>query len=40
MLAGSPLWYFLVVAVLLNAVLVVSIAHHNAVGRRVVERLG
>jgi hypothetical protein len=40
MLIGSPLWFFLAEIVLLNAVLAVSVIHHNAVGRRLVERLG
>jgi phosphatidylglycerophosphate synthase len=39
MLAGSPLWYFLCVAVVLNGVLVASVAHHKAVQRRLAERL-
>ena len=40
MLAGSPLWYFLGEAVLLNLVLAASIVRHNRVGRRLVEALG
>jgi hypothetical protein len=40
MLAGSPLWYFLGEAVLLNAILVASVMHHNRVGRRLVAQLG
>lgn len=40
MLAGSPLWYFLGEAVLLNLVLAASIGHHNRIGRRVAEELG
>jgi len=40
MLAGSPLWYYLGQILLLNAILVVSVRHHNAVQRRLVERLG
>src|SRR5690606_1641727 len=40
MLAGSPLWFFLGEAVLLNIVLAVSVLHHNAVGRELVARLG
>ena len=39
MLAGSPLWFFLGEAVLLNLVLAASLIHHNAVGRRLIERL-
>jgi len=39
MLLGSPLWFFLFEAVVLNLVLAVSMIHHNAVGRRLVERL-
>lgn len=39
MLAGSPLWYFLGEAVLLNLILAASITHHNILQRRWVERL-
>lgn len=39
MLAGSPLWYFLGEVVLLNLILAASIAHHNTLQRRLVERL-
>ena len=39
MLAGSPQWYFLGEAVLLNLLLAASVAHHNALQRRLVERL-
>jgi hypothetical protein len=39
MLAGSPLWYFIGEAILLNLILATSVAHHNAVQRRLVERL-
>ena len=39
MLAGSPLWYFLGELVLLNAILVLSVIHHNRVGRALVTRL-
>ena len=39
MLAGSPLWYFIGEAVVLNLILAASVAHHNAVGRKLVERL-
>jgi hypothetical protein len=34
MIAGTPLWYFLIEGVLLNAVLAISVAHQNAVERR------
>ena len=40
MALGSPLWFFLAEAVVLNAILAVSVAHHNAVGRRLVARFG
>jgi hypothetical protein len=39
MLLGSPLWYFLGEILLLNTVLVLSVVHHNAVGRKLVMRL-
>lgn len=39
MLAGSPLWYFLGEAVLLNLILAASVVHHNTLQRRLVERL-
>lgn len=39
MLAGSPLWFFLGEAVLLNAILLLSVRHHNVTGRRLVEAL-
>ena len=39
MLLGSPLWYFLGEAVLLNAILAASIVHHNRIERRLVEKL-
>ena len=39
MLAGSPLYYFLAEAVLLNLLLWVSVRHHNRVARRLAERL-
>jgi len=39
MLAGSPLWFFLGEIVLLNAILVLSVRHHNVIGRRLVETL-
>ncbi len=40
MAAGSPLYYFLAEAILLNLLLVLSVRHHNAVGRRLAEKLG
>jgi phosphatidylserine synthase len=40
MVLGSPLWYFLAEVLLLNAVLLASVRHHNAVGRRLAEKLG
>jgi hypothetical protein len=40
MLLGTPLWYFLAEIFLLNAVLLASVRHHNAVGRRLAEKLG
>lgn len=39
MLAGSPLWFFLGEIVLLNAILILSVRHHNAIGRRLVVTL-
>jgi hypothetical protein len=38
-LAGSPLWFFLGEIVLLNALLVLSVIHHNRVGRALVTHL-
>ena len=40
MALGSPLWFFLAEALVLNAILAVSVAHHNAVGRRLLGPLG
>ena len=40
MALGSPLWFFLAEALVLNAILAVSVAHHNAVGRRLLARVG
>ena len=40
MALGSPLWFFLAEAVLLNLLLAWSVAHHNAIGRRLVAQLG
>ena len=39
MLLGSPLYYFLTEAVLLNLLLALSVRHHNRVARRLMERL-
>ena len=39
MLLGTPLWYLLGEAILLNLVLVASVVHHNKVGGMLVERL-
>ena len=39
MALGSPLWFFLAEAVALNLLLLVSIRHHNRIGRRLAERL-
>ncbi|HEY6816099.1 MAG TPA: CDP-alcohol phosphatidyltransferase, partial [Croceibacterium sp.] len=39
MLAGSPLWYFLAEIVLLNAILLLSVQHHNAMHKRLVAAL-
>jgi hypothetical protein len=39
MIAGTPLWYFLVEGVVLNGVLVISVAYHNAIERRLYEAL-
>jgi hypothetical protein len=40
MALGSPLWFFLAEAVLLNLVLIASVRHHDGIARRLVERLG
>lgn len=40
MALGSPLWFFLAEAVVLNLLLAVSVAHHDAVVRRLAARLG
>ena len=40
MAAGSPLWFFLAEAVLLNLLLVFSVRHHNAVARALAAELG
>lgn len=40
MLAGSPVWFFLIEIVLHNALLVISVRHHSAVSRRLVQELG
>jgi hypothetical protein len=34
MIAGTPLWYFLIEGVALNGVLAISVAYHNTVERR------
>lgn len=40
MLAGSPLWYFLYQAVILNLLLVISVRAHNAAARRIAAAIG
>lgn len=40
MLAGSPLWYMLYQAVVLNLLLVVSVRIHNAAARRIAAEIG
>jgi len=40
MLLGSPIWYFLYQAVVLNVLLVVSVKMHNAAARRIAARIG
>jgi len=40
MLAGSPIWYFLYQAVVLNVLLVVSVKMHNAAARRIAAEIG
>ena len=40
MAAGSPLWFFLTEAVLLNLLLVLSVRHHNRVARDMAAELG
>lgn len=39
MLAGSPLWYFIYQAVVLNLLLVVSVIAHNAAAKRIASRI-
>jgi hypothetical protein len=39
MLAGTPLWFFLFETLLLNVVLVLSVAYHNAIERRLLHVL-
>jgi hypothetical protein len=39
MALGSPLYYFLAETILLNLALVLSVRHHNVVGRLLAERL-
>ncbi|MEJ5976971.1 CDP-alcohol phosphatidyltransferase family protein [Novosphingobium sp. PS1R-30] len=40
MLAGSPIWYFLYQAVVLNVLLVISVKMHNAAARRIAAEIG
>lgn len=40
MLLGSPIWYFLYQAVVLNVLLVVSVKMHNAAARRIAAEIG
>ena len=40
MALGTPLYFFLTETVLLNLLLVWSVTYHNAVGRRMVEKIG
>ena len=40
MLAGSPLWYFLYQAVVLNALMAVSVMRHTAAARRIAAKIG
>ncbi|MBS0474767.1 MAG: CDP-alcohol phosphatidyltransferase family protein [Proteobacteria bacterium] len=40
MLAGSPLWYFIYQAFVLNLLLIVSVRAHNAAARRIAARIG
>ena len=40
MAAGSPLWFFLAEAVLLNFLLALSVRHHNRVARAMAAELG
>ncbi len=40
MLAGSPLWYFLYQTVVLNALMVLSVARHNKAARRIAASIG
>ena len=40
MAAGSPLWFFLTEAVVLNLLLVWSVRHHNKVGRALAAKIG
>jgi phosphatidylglycerophosphate synthase len=39
MLAGSPLWYFIYQAVILNLLMVVSVRMHNAAAQRIARRI-
>lgn len=40
MFAGSPLWYFIYQAIVLNALLVVSVIAHNRAAKRIAARIG
>lgn len=40
MLAGSPLWYFVYQAIVLNLLLVVSVVAHNRAAKRIALRIG
>ena len=40
MLAGSPLWYFLFLTLVLNVLLVVSVIAHNRAAQRIAARIG
>ena len=40
MALGSPIWFFLAEALLLNLVLFMSVRHHNRVARQLADRLG
>jgi hypothetical protein len=40
MFAGSPVWYMLYQSVVLNLLLVFSVARHNAAARRIAAKIG
>ncbi len=40
MIAGSPLWYFIYQTVVLNGLMIVSVAKHNAAARQIAARVG